>query len=190
MLPRSSCMVGQVANLPKTRQIRNLPHFIVLGFIVFAAVVASDRPVKAQPAGRAGFIAGNGGSRTVPTAAYHAAFADFYDGDYRTALDEFRSAARGAIKTVNARWIDSICYETMIGECDYQTGGNAEAFEHYSAALNLFLANSKWFSSVSPKQISAANNPRAPPALAGPQPARAVGTPGYDDVNPDGELRT
>ena len=96
--------------------------------------------------------AGMGGGRTVPTAGYHAAFAEYYDGDYRTALERFRSEARGAVKTVNSRWIDSICYETMIGECYYQIGANDDAFEHYTAALNIFLAYPTWFSSVQPSR--------------------------------------
>ncbi len=99
----------------------------------------------------------------MPTNSYHTAFTEFYDGDYRSALDRFRSEARGAIKTASARWIDSICYETMIGECNFQIGANAEANEHFAAALNLFLANSTWFSSVVPKQIRAANAGRQCP---------------------------
>ena len=96
-----------------------------------------------------------GGGNAKPTTSYHAAFTDFYDGDYRTALNRFQSEARGAVKSVNSRWIDSICYETMIGECYYQTGSNAEACDHYTAALNLFLANSTWFSNVVPQPIRA-----------------------------------
>ena len=33
---------------------------------------------------------------TVPTQAYHAAFGDFYDGDYRSALDHFKTNSLGA----------------------------------------------------------------------------------------------
>ncbi len=127
-----------------------MPH--VLGILAFLAIAGLTHPAAAQL-----------GGRTVPTSAYHTAFTDFYDGDYRAALERFRSEARGAIKTVNARWIDSICYETMIGECNFQIGANAEANEHYAAALNLFLAHSTWFSSVVPKQIHPANAGRQRP---------------------------
>ena len=51
--------------------------------------------------------------RHTPTLRYHAAFGDFYEGEYRDALDVFRDEVRGAIKTPQSRWIDSICYETM-----------------------------------------------------------------------------
>ena len=53
--------------------------------------------------------------RHTPTLRYHAAFNEFYEGEYRDALDVYRGEARGAIKTPQSRWIDSICYETMVG---------------------------------------------------------------------------
>ena len=86
--------------------------------------------------------------RTVPTAGYHAAFAAFYDGDYRTALECFKLEARGAIKIGTTRWIDSICYETMEGECYYQMGVYPEALGHYTAALEIFQAYPTWLAQV------------------------------------------
>ena len=134
----------------------------ILGLFAVMAVAGAPRPAVAiTPAAMSGM---GGGSRTVPTNSYHAAFSDFYDGDYRTALDRFRAESRGAIKSVQSRWIDSICYETMIGECYYQMGANAEAYEHYTAALNLFVANSTWFSQVVVQPIRADTGGRkAPP---------------------------
>jgi hypothetical protein len=155
MISRVSCSAGPVANLRKSRRFGNL-HCLTLASFALLAAANADQPAAAQPGRAAMAAAGMGGGRTVPTPAYHAAFADFYDGDYRTALNRFQSEARGAIKTVNARWIDSICYETMIGECYYNIGSNAEACDHYTAALNLFLANSTWFSNVVPQPIRAA----------------------------------
>ena len=61
-------------------------------------------------------------SRSIPSPGYDVAFGEFYDGDYRAALDRFTSEGRGAIKTFQSRWIDSICYETMVGECYYEMG--------------------------------------------------------------------
>ena len=59
----------------------------------------SRRGAALRP-GRPGFRAGGLSGRIVPTTTYHAAFGEFYDGDYRAALDRFKSKARGAIKTV------------------------------------------------------------------------------------------
>ena len=89
-------------------------------------------PAWAQPA------------RMVPSAGYHSGFAPFYEGRYKDALNLFRDEARGAIKTPQSRWIDSICYETMIGECYYQMGDLSQALEHYTAAVQLYLAFPDW----------------------------------------------
>ncbi|NQU22917.1 MAG: CHAT domain-containing protein [Candidatus Nealsonbacteria bacterium] len=82
--------------------------------------------------------------RSVPTVGYRAAFTDFYDGEYSDALDAFQAEGRGSIKVGVTRWIDSICYETMVGECYYHMGHLDKALGHYTAALNLFVANSDW----------------------------------------------
>jgi len=103
-------------------------------------------PATGQPVGRA--FAGGMADRTVPTPAYHAAFGDFYDGDYRSALEQFKANSRGSIKTTQSRWIDSICYETMQGECHYQMGQFADALGHYTNALELYQAFPTWLSQV------------------------------------------
>ena len=82
--------------------------------------------------------------QNVPSFGYQAAFADFYEGQYEDALRQFRSEGNGAIKIGMVRWIDSICYETMVGECYYQMGYLEEALGHYTAALKLASAYSEW----------------------------------------------
>jgi CHAT domain-containing protein len=86
--------------------------------------------------------------RSVPSAAYHNAFAEFYDGEYRAALDRFAAENRNSIKTPQSRWIDSICYETMMGECYHEMGHLNDALEHYTAALKIYLAFSDWMAHV------------------------------------------
>ena len=81
---------------------------------------------------------------TVPPAEYHAAFGSYYEGDYRDAMDGFRSAARGGVRSTEGRWIDSICYHTMIGECFYQMGDSPKALEQYNSALLLAIAHKGW----------------------------------------------
>ena len=51
----------------------------------------------------------------------------FYEGDYVTAKNAFQQECRLAIKTPQSLWIDSICYQTMVGECYYRTGDLDEA---------------------------------------------------------------
>jgi len=87
--------------------------------------------------------------RTVPSAAYYVGCGALCDGDYlRGSLRIFQSEARGAIKTPQSRWIDSICYETMCGECYFQMGLFDKALPHYTAALQLFVAFPDWMSKV------------------------------------------
>jgi tetratricopeptide (TPR) repeat protein len=80
----------------------------------------------------------------IPKAGYYAAINELYTGDYRHAERDFRSLVRGAIKTVNARWIDSICYHALLGESLYQQGRNAEALDEFDAAAQMLLAYPDW----------------------------------------------
>ncbi len=124
--------------------------FLIVGGVL--AVLGHSRPAAGQPRSRG---RRDSADRTVPTQAYHAAFIDFYDGDYRAALEHFKANARGAIKTSQSRWIDSICYETMQGECYYQMGQYPEALGHYTAALELYLGFPTWLSQVAFQPIRA-----------------------------------
>ncbi len=86
--------------------------------------------------------------RQTPTATYYRDFGAFYDGDYTDALRAFQSESRGSIKTAQSRWIDSICYETMCGECYFQMGVFDKALQHYTNALELFKRFPDWMAKV------------------------------------------
>ena len=104
------------------------------------------------------------GGKSIPSLGYHVAFLDFHDGEYQDALKSFRREGRGAIKNAQTRWIDSICYHTMCGECYYQMGQYADALEHYDSALKLYLAFSNWMTLVKfPANIQPAASQRAVP---------------------------
>jgi len=97
------------------------------------------------------------GERGAPSPSYYTVLRELYAGDYKNALDGFQSEARSCIKAGQSRWIDSICYETMIGECYYQMGVLDEALKHYSSALELSTAFPDWMTQVQfPQQIRAA----------------------------------
>jgi CHAT domain-containing protein len=100
-------------------------------------------------------------ARQTPSLTYYTAFAAFYDGDYADALRAFQSESRGSIKTAQSRWIDSICYETMCGECYFQMGTFDRALQHYNNALGLFVRFSDWMSHL---QFSAAIREAGPGA--------------------------
>jgi tetratricopeptide (TPR) repeat protein len=101
------------------------------------------------------------GTRTVPNEAYFRVFGAYYDGDYNTAARAFRETARGGLVSVDGRWVDSICYYTMIGECLYQMGDLAGALDQYTSACKLFLAHRDWLLRVEfPPGVDPENNPR------------------------------
>ncbi|MEO8493697.1 MAG: CHAT domain-containing protein [Planctomycetota bacterium] len=91
--------------------------------------------------------------REYPSNDYYVALNIYDTGDFTDAARAFRAAARSGIRSTEGRWVDSICYHTMLGESMYQMGENAQAVDEYSAALSLFLAHRNWmlrvdFSSV------------------------------------------
>lgn len=97
------------------------------------------------------------GDRMCPSASYYGVFRFFYEGEYHDALRGFQDEIRSAIKTVDARWIDSICYYTMAGECYYHMGDLTQALEHYTAALKLYAAYPDWMIYVQfPPQLTPA----------------------------------
>jgi CHAT domain-containing protein len=112
-----------------------LPLLFFLAVIVFGA---SARPILAQMT-----------PRTVPSTSYYSGFVPLNDGEYlRSALRVFRSEGRGAIKTAQSRWIDSICYEAMCGECYFQMGIFDKALAHFTAALQLYKTFPDWMLKV------------------------------------------
>ena len=103
-------------------------------------------------------------TRTIPSLAYHAIMPRFYEGDYLTAVRAFRDESRLAVKTPQSLWIDSICYQTMIGECYYRTGDLDEALQCYTAAVQLYLSFPDWMRHVQfPDSIRLSNSGRGTP---------------------------
>lgn len=83
-------------------------------------------------------------SRAVPRETYFLAFDSYNAGDFGDAGRIFREAAKTGVRSTEGRWIDSICYHTMIGECFYHMGDLAQALDQYDAALQLFVAHRTW----------------------------------------------
>lgn len=99
--------------------------------------------------------------RTVPGNDYLSVMQVLYDGDYNSAGRGFQQTLRGASRTVDGRWVDSICHYTMLGECNYQLGKRADALDAYTSALQLFVAYQNWLLRVEfPESINVASVPR------------------------------
>ena len=109
--------------------------FLALALFLLGASVTNPQAVRAQ-------------SKVMPNEMYYMAFRPFYGGEYDEALRGFREAAGGGLRDLEGRWIDSICYHTMTGECYYHMGNLTDALEHYAAALKLYVANPDWMLSV------------------------------------------
>ncbi|MCA9170548.1 MAG: CHAT domain-containing protein [Planctomycetales bacterium] len=92
--------------------------------------------------------------RAVPRQGYFLAFVPYNQGDYREALKNFRSAGNSGINTGLGRWVDSICYATMMGECFYRAGDLASALEQYDAALQLMISQRGWMSRLQLQPIA------------------------------------
>jgi tetratricopeptide (TPR) repeat protein len=80
----------------------------------------------------------------MPPQEYRYAKAPYNDGDYATALDAFDNAARGGVRSTEGRWVDSICYATMMGECYFHMGEISKALEQYTTALKLAVFHDNW----------------------------------------------
>ncbi len=85
---------------------------------------------------------------SIPSQRYFNAFTQVYQGDYRNALDMYIDEGKSGIKSGQNRWIDSICYHTMTGECYYQMGNLAQALKHFNQALQLPVTYSEWMMRV------------------------------------------
>ncbi|MBN1912006.1 MAG: CHAT domain-containing protein [Pirellulales bacterium] len=84
------------------------------------------------------------GRDTIPSSRHIAAVQSFSDGDYRDLLKTFLAERRGAIKTAQSAWIDSICYHAMAGECYYEMGQLSDAMVQYTDAIRLYIAYANW----------------------------------------------
>jgi tetratricopeptide (TPR) repeat protein len=83
-------------------------------------------------------------AKQAPNDLHFGALGAYHQGEYRNALQGFVDAGKSGIVSTEGRWIDSICYYAMIGECYYQTGENQKALDQFNAALKLFLSHRDW----------------------------------------------
>lgn len=101
--------------------------------LVFAAVAARDAAAQVD---------------TMPDPGYYVAVNNLYSGDYRDAERVFRRLTRSGVQAAQARWIDTICYQAMLGEVLYQQGRNAEALAAFDQACLMLLSYPDFLRSV------------------------------------------
>ncbi len=86
---------------------------------------------------------------SIPSPAYYATLPQYWNGNYTGALAAFQAEFNAAIKSpgsqsASGRWIDSICYLTMAGECYYHMGRLNDALTQYNNALTLYASFHDW----------------------------------------------
>ena len=78
-------------------------------------------------------------TRSIPNLEYYRGFAEYYRADYRDAGRIFSRASNNGLRAGQQRFLDSVCYMTMMGECHFQVGNFSQAIELYEQALALYL---------------------------------------------------
>ena len=94
-------------------------------------------------------------SSSLPNQNYYTGFIRFFEGDYKDAERDFRTASRTAYRVGNQRYVDSICYWTMQAECHFHMGNYSDAIVLYEQALRLYLVHQKigWQSKIQTQTI-------------------------------------
>ncbi|MEO0530814.1 MAG: CHAT domain-containing protein [Planctomycetota bacterium] len=98
---------------------------------------------------------------SYPGQRYFAALDELHSGDFRRAERIMRTELRTAVKSVDSRWLDSICYGAGLGEALYQQGRLEESLAQFDGVLDLFLGQAAWM-----RQISFRQTPREDVSLA------------------------
>ena len=132
------------------------PRFLVAMLLIPLSVLA----LMATPAW-------SQNSSAVPRQDYFLAKSIMRDGDFVRASRGFESAARSGIRSTEGRWVDSICYYAMMGECFFQMGHTAKALERFELALQLYIAHQGWLMALDyPVAIQPSNRARKPVSWA------------------------
>lgn len=102
-----------------------------------------------------------GQSGSYPGQRYFAALDELHSGDFRRAERIMRTELRTAVKTVDSRWLDSVCFGAGLGEALYQQGRLEESLVQFDGAIDLFLSQAAWM-----RQLSFRQSPREDVSLA------------------------
>ena len=85
-----------------------------------------------------------GSPQGIPKQQYYLVFPLIYRGEFRDAQNNLRAFSRGATILVGGRFLDSVCYWTMLGETHFRMGEYTLALEQFNAALDLYSGWQSW----------------------------------------------
>ncbi len=74
--------------------------------------------------------------------------ARFNQGEFNQAGELFERLWRSGFRFGQQRWVDSLCYHAMMGECYYRMGKLEKALQEFDRALTLAKAHDSWMLSV------------------------------------------
>jgi hypothetical protein len=111
---------------------------------------------------------------SYPRPEYFVGLAALYDGDYQGATRSFQAALRSGRRLANFRWIDAICYLSMLGECQYQAGEPALAIDFYTQAIELHLSSPSWLMMLQFPPGLTQSSPIGPPITWGAKARRTI----------------
>lgn len=97
--------------------------------------------------------------RSVPREGYYYAKREFYAGQYLSAEKGFRQSIRSGLRIGTTRWIDAICYYSMLGELYFHRGQLEQSLELHEQAINWHLSNGEWLARLRYPTISPTNRP-------------------------------
>ena len=84
-------------------------------------------------------IAGGG----LPNNRYYASFIDYRAANYTRAGKDFYRGLSTAYQLGDRRFVDSVCYWVMAGECHYHLGNYSQALEFFERGLSLYVEQTK-----------------------------------------------
>ncbi|MDR0390485.1 MAG: hypothetical protein LBH59_01150, partial [Planctomycetaceae bacterium] len=106
-------------------------------------------------------------NRVVPPPPYFNNSRRAYDqGDFPAALkfltDDIKHSVKFSLPNgAQIFWVDSICYQAMIGECYYQMGDYKSALAAFNMAVDIYMDQPDWLSKVT-YDLSPVMSPRPP----------------------------
>ena len=92
-------------------------------------------------------VQGQRGS-SIPSASHYKSVQLAAQGNFAAAADLCRDELGSATKIGQQRWIDSICYYTMLGECEFITGNADEALDAFESAIDIYMSSPDWIARV------------------------------------------
>ena len=95
---------------------------------------------------------------TTPRSQYYLGKQAYYEGNYVTAERGFIRSLKSGVRIGQVRWIDSVCYYTMLGEVYLHQGLLARSLEMHELAIQVHLTNPGWMGRLTYPRIVPSND--------------------------------